>query len=74
MRLKETLTIFRSKFIKVNPQRNRNIVVPAACDLSKQNLSHIIPQSIGHVSITRPKLMTRKGLMKGPPINIPDSE
>ena len=30
--------------IKVNPQRNRYIVFPAFCDLSKHNISQIIHQ------------------------------
>ena len=71
-RLKTILTIFKSKIFKVNPNRDRNIVVPTICELSKQNLSHIIHQSFGHLSITRLKIITRKGLMEGLPENIPE--
>ena len=39
-RLKTIWTIFKSKFVKVNPQRNRNIVVPDVCALIK--LSQIV--------------------------------
>ena len=59
---------------KVNPHRDMNIVIPNLCALSKQNLSQIIHQHFGHVSITRLKPMARKGLMKCLPENIPDLE
>ena len=73
-RLKTISTIFKSKFVKVNPQRNRNIVVPIVCDLSKQNLSQIIHQNFGHVSIYRLKRTARKVIMEAPPENLPDFE
>ena len=37
------------------PQRDMNIVVPTACVLPKQNLSPLIHQRFGHVSIARLK-------------------
>ena len=60
------------KIVKVNPQRNRNIVVPTVNSLSKQNVSQIIHQRFGHVSIVRTKRMARKGLTESLPTNIPD--
>ena len=66
--------IFKNKFVKVNPQRNRNVFVPTVCTISKQNLSQLINKRFGHVSISRLKLMARKGLMEGLPTNIPDLE
>ena len=62
------------KIVKFHPHKHRNIVDPTACALSKQNLSHIIHQSFGHVSITRLKLMARKVLMEVLPANLPDLE
>ena len=43
-------------------------------DFQKQNLSQIIHQNYGHVSIVRPKQMARKLLMEGLPKNLPDLE
>ena len=50
-RLKTILTTFKSKFVKVNPQRESNIFVPTVCALSKKNLSQPIHQRFGHVYI-----------------------
>ena len=36
---KNNLDCFQIVIFKVNPQRNRNVVVPTACALSKQNIS-----------------------------------
>ena len=41
------------EMVKVNAQRDSNIVVPTVCDLLKQNLYQIIHQNFGHVSISR---------------------
>ena len=71
-RLKQIYTIFKYKFVKFNPQRNRNIVVPTVCELSKYNLSRIIHQRFGRVSITRIKQMEIKLLMKSLPTNLTD--
>ena len=43
-RIKTIYTIFKYKFIKFNPQMNRNIFVLTVCSLSNQNLSHLIHQ------------------------------
>ena len=51
---------------KVKTQINRNIVVPNLCAWSKQNLSQLIHQRFGNVSISRLKRMTRKGLSYKP--------
>ena len=59
------------EIVKFNPQINRNIVVPTVCDLSKQNLSQIIHQRFGHVSIYRLIRMSRKGPMEGHPTTPP---
>ena len=42
---------------KINPHRDKNIVVPTACGLSKQTLSQLIHQRFGNVSITQLKQM-----------------
>ena len=59
---------------RINPHRDKNLVVPTICRLSKQTLSQLIHQRFGHVSITQLKLMTRKGLMEGLPENLPELE
>ena len=56
--------------VKVNPQINRNIVVPTVCFLSKHNLSQLIHQRFGHISIVLLKQMARKVL----PENLLDLE
>ena len=68
------LDYIKIKIVKLNSQRNRNIVVPTLFALSTHNLSQIMNQHFGHVSIYRLKSMTRKGLMEGIPKNIPDME
>ena len=65
------LDYIKIEIIKFKPQRNSNIVVPNVCDLSKQNLSQIIHQRFGHVSISRLKRMSIKWLMVGLPTNLP---
>ena len=72
-RLKNT-DYLHINFFKFNSQRNRNIIFQTVHALSKQNPSHIMHQRFYHIYITRLKLMTRKGLMEGIPINIPDLE
>ena len=57
------LDYIKIEIFKVNPQIDSNIVVPTVCELLKQNLSQIIRQRFGHVSITRLKLTKRKGLI-----------
>ena len=54
-RLKTIYTIFKYKLLNSNLKTNRNIIVPTICALQKQNLSEIINQSLGHVSISRKK-------------------
>ena len=46
--------------VKFNHHRDKNIVVPTVCGLSKQDISQLIHQRFGHVSIIRLKRMTRK--------------
>ena len=62
------------KIININPHRYNNIVVPTVCGISKQNLSQLIQQRFGHVSITRLKIIAIKGLLEGLPENIPGLE
>ena len=71
-RPKKVVTIFKYKFVKVKPHRDKKIVMSTVYALSKQNSSQIIHQHFGHVAITRLKLMTRKGIMEGIPENLPD--
>ena len=61
------LDYIQIKIFRVNPHREKNIVVPTGFSLSKQKLSLIIHQLFGHVSITRLKLMAKKGLIEGLP-------
>ena len=63
----KNINYIQIKNVKVNPHRDRDIVVPTVCALSKQNLSYIILHRFGHVSITRLKLMVRKVIMEGLP-------
>ena len=64
------LDYLQLKSIKINPHRDKNIVVPNVCGLSKKTLYQLIHRSFGHVSITRKKRMVRKGLMESLPENI----
>ena len=68
------LNYIQINIFKVSPQRDRNIVVPTFCCLLKNNLSQLIHQNFGHVSIVRLKQMSIKLLMKGLPKHIPDLE
>ena len=43
------------EIVNINPHRDKNIFVPTFCGLSKQNLSQLIHQLFGYVSITRLK-------------------
>ena len=61
--IQNNIDYLQVEIVKVKPQRDRNIVVPTICALSKQNISHIIHQHFGPVSITRLKQMSRKVLM-----------
>ena len=60
------------EIVKINPHRDKNIVVPTICGLSKQTLPQLIHQMFGHISITQIKRMARKGLMEGLPKNLPE--
>ena len=40
------------EIVKINPHRDKNLVVPTVCGLSNQTLSQLIHQRFGHVSIT----------------------
>ena len=59
---------------KINTHRDKNIVVPTVCGISRQTLYQLIHKSFGDVSITRIKRMARKGLMGGLPENLPEFE
>ena len=61
--IQNNLDYIKIEIVKVNPNRDRNIFFPTFCGLSKQNLSQILHQNFGHVSITRLKKMARKGLI-----------
>ena len=52
--------------------RDKNICFQTVYALSKQNILYIIHNHFGHVSFTRLKWMSIKGLMKGLPTNLPD--
>ena len=70
-RLATILTIFKYIFVKVNPNRDMHIFVPTICQLSKQNIYHIINQSFGRVYINRLKRMARNGCMGNLPKKSP---
>ena len=71
---RNNLDYLQLEIVKINPHREKNPVVPTVCGLSKQNLSQLIHQRFGHVSITRLKRMARRGLMDGLPENLPELE
>ena len=54
------LDYLQLEIVKINTKRDKNIVVPTLCGLSKQTLSQLIYQRFGHVFITRIKQMARK--------------
>ena len=58
------LEYIQLEIVKINPHRDKNIVVPNVCAFSKQNISQIIHQIFGRVSIARLKLIAIKGLME----------
>ena len=62
------------EMVNINPHRDKNIFVPTVCGISKQTLPQLIHQRFGHVSITRLKRMSRKGLMEGLQENLPELE
>ena len=68
------LDYIQIEIFKVNPQRDRNIFFWTVCELSKGNLYQLIHQYFGHISITRLKIMARKGLMDSILENIYDLE
>ena len=57
------------EIVKINHHRDKNIVVPTVCGISKQTLSQLIHHRFGHVSITRLKRIAGKELMEGFPEN-----
>ena len=59
---------------KINPHRDKNIVVPTVCGLSKQTISQLIHHCFVHVYFTRLKQMAREGLMEGLPENLLELE
>ena len=71
---KNNLDYLQIEIFKINPHIYKNIFLPTVCRLLKQTLSRLIHQHFGHVSITRLKLMTRKGLMEGLPETTPELE
>ena len=68
------LDYFQLEIFKINPHRDKNLVVPTFCGISKQNLSQLIHQRFVHAYITRLELMSIKGLMEGLPENISELE
>ena len=68
------LDYLKMKIVKVNSHIDNNIVIPTVCQLSRKILSQIIHQSFVHISITRLKLIARKGLMEGLQENLPELE
>ena len=67
---RNNLDYLQLKIVNINPHRDKNIVVPNICGISKQNISQLIHQHFCHFSITRLKGMARKGLMEGFPENL----
>ena len=49
---RNNLDYLQLEIFKINPHRDKNLVVPTVCGLSKQTLSQLIHQHFGHVSIT----------------------
>ena len=68
------LDYLQLEIVKINPHRDKNLVVPTFCGISKQTPSQLIHQRFGHVSITRLKRMARRGLMEGLTENLPELE
>ena len=68
------LDYLQIEVVKINPHREKNLVVPTVCGFSKQTISQLIHQRFGHVYITGLKRMAIKGLMEGPPENLPELE
>ena len=71
--LKMILTIFKSKLSKSNLKETGILLSQMSVRYQKQ-ISQLIHQNFGRVSIFRLKLMTRKVLMDGLPENISDLE
>ena len=60
------------EIVKINPHRDKNIVVSTFCVLSKQTLSQLIHERFVHVSNTLLKKIARKVLIEGLPENLPE--
>ena len=71
---RNNLDYLQLEIVKINPHRDKNIVFPTVCEISKQNLSQLIHQRFDHVYIPILKRMARKGLMEGLPENLPELE
>ena len=52
---RNNIDYLRLKIFKINPRRDKNIVVPTVYVLSKKTLSQLIHHCFGHISITRLK-------------------
>ena len=52
---RNNLDYLQFEIVKIKTYRDKNIVVPTICGLSKQTHSQLIHQRFGHVSITRLK-------------------
>ena len=46
------LDYLQLEIFKINPHRDKNVVIPTVCVLSKQTFPQLIHQHFGHVSIT----------------------
>ena len=48
------------KIVNINPHRDKNVVVPTICGISKQTPYQLIYQRFGHVDMTKLKQMAIK--------------
>ena len=71
-RTQNNLDYLQIYIVRFDPQRNRNVVVPIFCVISKQNISQLIHQCSIHVYINRLQIMASKVITKVIPINIPE--
>ena len=63
----KNLDYLQLEIVNINPHRDKNLVAPTVCVISRQILYRLIHQRSGHVCITRLKKMVIKGLMEGLP-------
>ena len=68
---KKIINYIQTEIVKFKSHRDRNIVAPTVCEISKQNLSQIIHQRFCHISINRLKNISRKRTHGGVPRKSP---